>query len=542
MSQQLVVALAQINFLVGDIPGNTQKIIDTSNQLAKQGGVDMVLFSELSLTGYPPEDLLLRPSLKRRIDEALSRLKSEVTDVAMVVGYPAEFDGELRNMAAVIHNGEVVIEYAKQHLPNNRVFDELRYFEPHSNDGVFEFKGHKLGLQICQDIWEVEPTARQAQQNVKAILVPNASPYHMGKTTERTDEISARAKSANAPVIYVNQVGAQDELVFDGGSQVVDANGELAYLAPHHEEGVYLVTIELDSGRVAPHQASAAEPSIEKAVYDSLVMGVRDYINKNGFKGVIFGLSGGVDSALTAAVAVDALGKDRVECVMMPFRYTSSISVEDAALEAEALGIKHSVISIEPTYEAFMSQLSDEFAGTEPDATEENLQARCRGVMLMAISNKKGLLVLTTSNKSETAVGYSTLYGDMAGGFCVLKDIPKTLVYRLCRYRNEISPVIPERVITRPPSAELRPDQTDQDSLPDYDQLDAIIEMYVEHDYSAEMIIAKGYNEADVLRVIRLIDINEYKRRQAPIGPRITQRGFGRDRRYPITSGWKAGV
>ncbi|NRP26664.1 Glutamine-dependent NAD(+) synthetase [Marinobacterium sp. xm-a-127] len=542
MSQQLVVALAQINFLVGDIPGNTQKMIDAAMDAASQGDTDIIVFSELSITGYPPEDLLLRPSLKRRVDEALNRLKTEVRGIALLVGYPAEKEGELRNMAAIIEDGEVLIEYAKQHLPNYRVFDEDRYFEPHTNDGVFEYKGHTLGLQICADIWEKEPTQRQAEAGVKAILVPNASPYHMGKTNERTEVLQDRATTSNAPIVYVNQVGAQDELVFDGGSQVVDSKGQLAYMAPHHEEGVYKVSIDLESGAVEPLQPSTPEADRYSMVYQTLVMGVRDYVNKNGFKGVVFGLSGGIDSALTAAVAVDALGPDRVECVMMPFKYTSSISVEDAALEAEALGIRHSVISIEPMYEAFMQELAGEFAGTEVDATEENLQARCRGVLLMAISNKKGYLVLTTSNKSETAVGYSTLYGDMAGGFCVLKDIPKTLVYELSRYRNTISPVIPERVITRPPSAELRPDQTDQDSLPDYDQLDAIIEMYVEHDYSAEMIIAEGYNEADVLRVIRLIDINEYKRRQAPIGTRITNRGFGRDRRYPITSGWKAGV
>lgn len=542
MSHKLVVALAQINFLVGDIPGNTQKMIDAAQRSVEQGDTDFIVFSELAITGYPPEDLLLRPSLKRRVDESLARLKAEVRGIAMVVGYPAMFEDELRNMAAVIHDGEILTQYAKQHLPNYRVFDEDRYFEPHSNDGVFEFKGCKLGLQICADIWETGPTERQAAAGVKTILIPNASPFHMGKTQERTQVLQSRARVARCPIVYVNQVGGQDELVFDGGSQVVNAEGELSYMAPHFEEGLFTVSIDTDSGVVEPLQPSTPEGDMHQMVYQTLVMGVRDYVNKNGFKGVVLGLSGGIDSALTAAVAVDALGPDRVECVMMPFKYTSSISVEDAALEADALGVRHSVISIEPMYDTFMQQLSSEFAGTEVDATEENLQARCRGVLLMAISNKKGALVLTTSNKSETAVGYSTLYGDMAGGFCVLKDIPKTLVYALSRYRNTLSQVIPERVITRPPSAELRPDQTDQDSLPDYDQLDAIIEMYVEHDFSAEMIIAEGFNEADVLRIIRLIDINEYKRRQAPIGTRVTNRGFGRDRRYPITSGWKAGV
>ena len=542
MNHSLVVALAQMNFVVGDIPGNTRKMIDVANDLAAKGDTDIVVFSELSVTGYPPEDLLLRPSLQQRVDEALNQLRSEVRGVAMVIGYPSVKEGELRNMAAVISDGDYLIEYAKQHLPNYRVFDEDRYFEPHTNDGVFDFKGVTLGLQICADIWESEPTQKQAQAGVKAILVPNASPYHIGKTNERTDALSDRALLASAPIVYVNQVGGQDELVFDGGSQVVDASGQLAYMAPHHQEGVYTVSIDLESGFVQPLQPSTPEGDHYSMVYQTLVMGVRDYVNKNGFKGVVLGLSGGIDSALTAAVAVDALGPDRVECVMMPFKYTSSISVEDAALEADALGVRHSVISIEPMYDAFIQGLAGEFAGTDVDATEENLQARCRGVVLMAISNKKGYLVLTTSNKSETAVGYSTLYGDMAGGFCVLKDIPKTLVYELSNYRNTLSPVIPERVITRPPSAELRPDQTDQDSLPDYDQLDAIIEMYVEHDASAEMIIAQGYETTDVLRVIRLIDINEYKRRQAPIGTRVTNRGFGRDRRYPITSAWKPGI
>ena len=542
MSQKLVVALAQINFLVGDIPSNTQRVIDCANSVAAEAGCDLVLFSELALTGYPPEDLLLRPSLARRIDEALARIRAEVRGVAVVVGYPKEQGGKLRNMAGVIVDGQLVYEYAKQYLPNYQVFDEKRYFEPASETGIFELNSHKIGLAICEDVWHPEPIVAMKEAGARAILSLNASPFHKGKTSERTQLMAEHARLAERPIVYVNQVGAQDELVFDGGSQVLDAEGELAFMGAHYEEATYRVEIDLESGEVTPLQPSIPEPAYEASIYQALVMGVRDYINKNGFKGVVFGLSGGIDSALTAAVAVDALGPDRVECVMMPFTYTSSMSIEDAALEAEALGIRHSVISIESMYESFMQQLEGEFEGLPLDATEENLQARCRGVLLMAISNKKGYLVLTTSNKSETAVGYSTLYGDMAGGFCVLKDIPKTLVYRLSRYRNTLSPVIPERVIERPPSAELRPDQTDQDSLPDYDELDAILELYIEKDMSARAIIDKGYSEETVLRVVRLVDINEYKRRQAPIGTRITQRGFGRDRRYPITSGWKAGV
>ncbi len=542
MSQKLVVALAQINFHVGDIPGNTRKVIAEAKRLAAMGTVDLVLFSELALTGYPPEDLLLRPSLKTRIDQAIADICEQVSGITLIVGYPKVSEGYLRNMAGVIQNGQLIYEYAKRHLPNYLVFDEDRYFEAGSEPGVFELNGHKLGIAICEDIWEKDVAADLAKSGVKSVFTLNASPFHKGKTLERTEVVKATALTVQAPVVYVNQVGAQDELVFDGGSQVVDAHGKLQFMGAHYEEETYLVDIHLDSGLIEEHQHSIPEADYLSSIYQALVMGVRDYINKNGFRGVVFGLSGGIDSALTAAIAVDALGADRVECVMMPFKYTSSISIEDAALEAEALGIRHSVISIEPIYESFMAQLNDEFEGLAADTTEENLQARCRGVLLMAISNKKGYLVLTTSNKSETAVGYSTLYGDMAGGFCALKDVPKTLVYQLSRYRNTISPVIPERVIERPPSAELRPDQTDQDSLPDYDELDAILELYIEKDWSAEAIIAKGYSEENVLRVIRLVDINEYKRRQAPIGPRITQRGFGRDRRYPITSGWKAGV
>ncbi len=542
MSTPIRVLMAQLNLLVGDIPGNTGRIIETALEARDRHQADLVLFPELALSGYPPEDLLLRPSLELRIEQALERIKQDVSGITLVVGYPRYRDGALYNMAGVIRDGELICEYAKQCLPNYQVFDEQRYFVAGNQPCVFEHQGTRIGLSICEDIWHSAPTAQLAEAGVDLVLSLNASPYHIGKATQRAEVVAQRAQQVGAPVVYLNQTGAQDELVFDGNSLLISAQGETLFRGAHCDEGLYLASFDPASGMLTSGQNSIDEPTADASVYQALVMGVRDYVNKNGFKGVVLGLSGGIDSALTVAVAVDALGADRVEAVMMPFRYTSSMSLEDAEAEASALGIAYDVISIEPLYESFMQQLQGQLAGYAPDTTEENLQARCRGVLLMAISNKKGYLVLTTGNKSEMAVGYSTLYGDMAGGFDVLKDIPKTLVYQLSRYRNTVSPVIPQRVIDRPPSAELAPDQTDQDSLPDYDVLDRILELYVERDYSAQAIIDEGFEPADVNRVLRLVDINEYKRRQAPIGPRVTQRGFGRDRRYPITSGWKAGI
>lgn len=542
MSTPIRVLMAQLNLLVGDIPGNTGRIIETALEARDRHQADLVLFPELALSGYPPEDLLLRPSLELRIEQALERIKQEVSGVTLVLGYPRYRDGALYNMAGIIRDGELICEYAKQCLPNYQVFDEQRYFVAGDQPCVFEHQGVRIGLSICEDIWHSAPTEQLADAGVDLVLSLNASPYHIGKATQRAEVVAQRARQVGAPVVYLNQTGAQDELVFDGNSLLLSAEGETLFRGAHCDEGLYLASFDPESGTLTSEQPSIEEPTADASVYQALVMGVRDYVNKNGFKGVVLGLSGGIDSALSVAVAVDALGADRVEAVMMPFRYTSSMSVEDAEAEARALGIAYDVISIEPLYDSFMQQLQGQLAGYAPDTTEENLQARCRGVLLMAISNKKGYLVLTTGNKSEMAVGYSTLYGDMAGGFDVLKDIPKTLVYQLSRYRNTLSPVIPQRVIDRPPSAELAPDQTDQDSLPDYDVLDRILELYVERDYSAQAIIDEGFEPADVNRVLRLVDINEYKRRQAPIGPRVTQRGFGRDRRYPITSGWKAGI
>ncbi|RLA45371.1 MAG: NAD+ synthase [Gammaproteobacteria bacterium] len=539
----LNILMAQMNTFVGDFEGNTEKVIQVIKRAEQERDVPVVIFPELTLCGYPPEDLLLRPSIELRVSQALKKICDQLTGPAYaVVGYPLREGGSLYNVVGVIHRGEVIAEYHKQCLPNYQVFDEKRYFDVGDKPCVVDIAGVRVGLSICEDIWEEGPTAQTVAAGAELLLNINSSPYHRGKRDERWDIVAERARQANMPIVYVNQVGGQDELVFDGGSFAVAADGTVAAAAPNFEEGEYALQLEFGSGPVKISGLQVLPPLDEiEATWRALVLGVRDYVNKNRFGGVVLGLSGGIDSALTLAVAVEALGPERVEAVMMPFRYTLQMSVEDAAEQSHLLGVKHKVISIEPLYEAFMASLQEEFVGTRPDTTEENLQARCRGVLLMSISNKKGSLVLTTGNKSEMAVGYSTLYGDMAGGFDVLKDVPKTLVFDLCRYRNTLGPCIPQRVIDRPPSAELAPDQKDEDSLPPYDVLDRILELYVEEDYSAEAIIATGMDREQVHRVLRLVDLNEYKRRQAPIGVRITRRGFGRDRRYPITSGWSIG-
>ncbi|MEH6636831.1 MAG: NAD+ synthase [Halioglobus sp.] len=539
----LNVLMAQMNTLVGDFEGNTEKVIQVIQRAEQQRDVPVVVFPELTLSGYPPEDLLLRPSIAVRVSQSLEKICAAMTGSAYaVVGYPLREDGKLYNVAGVLHRGQVIAQYRKQCLPNYQVFDEKRYFSSGSEACVVNIAGVPVGLSVCEDIWEDGPTAQVAAAGAKLLLNLNSSPYHRGKRGERWALVAERARKCGLPIVYVNQVGGQDELVFDGGSFVVAADGTLAAAAPNFEESDYWVQLDFGTG---PAQVSGLKvfPPLDElaATWRALVVGVRDYVNKNRFGGVVMGLSGGIDSALTLAIAVEALGAERVEAIMMPFRYTSQMSVEDAAEQSDTQGVNHKVISIESIYESFMASLQDEFAGMAPDTTEENLQARCRGVLLMSISNKKGLLVLTTGNKSEMAVGYSTLYGDMAGGFDVLKDVPKTLVFDLCRYRNTLGPCIPQRVIDRPPSAELAPDQKDEDSLPPYDVLDRILELYVEEDYSAEAIIASGMDREQVNRVLRLVDLNEYKRRQAPIGVRITRRGFGRDRRYPITSGWSIG-
>ncbi|WP_288132570.1 NAD+ synthase [Microbulbifer sp.] len=539
----LQLVLAQINLLVGDIPGNTDQVVEVARRAHREHGADLVLFPELTLSGYPPEDLLLRPSMQKRIDAALKQLKQAELPCAVLIGYPRVVAGTVLNMAGLIQDGELVAEYAKQKLPNYQVFDELRYFVPGEQACVVEIQGIPTAITICEDIWHPEPVAQAERAGAKLMLNLNASPFHRGKAQERLKLLAGQAKMGKMPIVYVNSVGGQDELVFDGGSFAVDADGELRARAPEFVESLLPVTVSADgNGKVSLKPGNDAKPLDGLAsVYQALVLGVRDYVNKNGFNGVVLGLSGGIDSALTLAIAVDALGPDRVEAVMMPFRYTSDLSKNDAADQAHRLGIHYRVISIEGIFDASMRALASEFAGSERDTTEENLQARARGMLLMAISNKKGAMVLTTGNKSELAVGYATLYGDMVGGYNALKDVPKILVYELARYRNTVSEVIPETVITREPSAELAPDQVDSDSLPPYEVLDEILRLYIDLDLSAADIIAKGFDEATVMRVVRLVDRNEYKRRQAAVGVRISERGFGRDRRYPITNGWKAG-
>ena len=540
MSATLNMVMAQLNLVVGDIDGNTSQVIEAAEQARDQLGADIIVFPELTLCGYPPEDLLLRPSLLLRLEQAMSRLQV-VKGIDLVIGAPLMGAHGLENQALVMRDGQVVARYAKQHLPNYQVFDEKRYFVSGRETCIYECKGVKIALLVCEDLWYKGPVRRAKEAGADMVISLNASPFHKDKQSLRHDIVRDRCLEAEMPILYVNMMGGQDELVFDGGSFVMNSNGELAGRAGYFTEELFSVQFDKSSNSFV--QTEVAEiPELCSRVYDALVTGVRDYVNKNGFKGIVLGLSGGIDSALTLAIATDALGKDRVQAVMMPYRYTSNMSLEDAEEEANILGVEYKVLPIEPMFNAFMETLSGEFAGTARDTTEENLQSRCRGVMLMAISNKKGYLVLTTGNKSEMAVGYATLYGDMAGGFDVLKDVPKTLVFKLSEYRNTRGYVIPQRVIDRPPSAELAPDQVDEDSLPPYDVLDTILELYIEKDQSAEAIIEKGFDREDVYRVLRLVDINEYKRRQAPVGVRITPRGFGRDRRYPITNGWCPGV
>ncbi|WP_178861591.1 NAD+ synthase [Thiomicrorhabdus cannonii] len=538
MSENVVVVMAQINPVVGDISGNVQLVIDASKQARTQQQADIVVFPELTLTGYPPEDLLLREGLYPQINAALTRICESVRDVVVVVGYPMMDElGERFNMAAWIENGQIQASYIKQHLPNYSVFDEQRYFAPGKQPCVVEHKGIRFGVLICEDIWKVSPAVQAKEAGAEVILNLNASPFSQEKHQDRLDVVKHRVDEAGCAVIYVNQVGGQDELVFDGGSFVMDCHGQVQVQAPEFSDALTPVVLHKTADGVtvqAGQQANLFEA--EARVYEALKTGLRDYVQKNGFPGVILGLSGGIDSALTLAIAADALGADKVEAVMMPFRYTAAISQEDAAEQAKCMGVKYSVMPIEPMYAAFEAALAAAFAGREADLTEENLQARIRGTLLMALSNKTGKMVVATSNKSEVAVGYSTLYGDMVGGFSPLKDVPKTLVYRLANYRNSLGAVIPERVITRPPSAELRPDQVDQDSLPEYDVLDAIIKAYVKDDKTPQQIAAMGIDETEVRRVIRMIDRSEYKRRQAAPGIKITHRAFGRDRRYPITS------
>lgn len=538
---QIKVALAQLEFYVGDIPGNADKVIASAQEALDQGA-DVVVYPELTLTGYPPEDLLLRPSLKTRVEKALKTICDANLPIYLIVGFPKQEDGKLYNKAAVIHNGKILAEYAKQHLPNYQVFDEKRYFTPGKDNCLVEINGISCAVTICEDIWFDGPSRRATEAGAKVMFNINGSPYHLDRDGQRRERVSMMASKYELAIVYVNHNCGQDELVFDGGSMVADVNG-IQHNSPTYQPVLETVSLEQQSsgvvsvvnGRPLPQR-----PRME-SLYQALVMGLRSYVDRNGFKGVLLGLSGGIDSGLSLAIAVDALGKDRVMAVMMPFEYTSKMSQDDAREEAEALGVEYEVLPISTIYQASMTTLAPLFEGLPVDTTEQNLQARIRGLLLMALSNKTGRMLLTTGNKSEMAVGYATLYGDMCGGYNALKDVPKMLVFELSRYRNTLSPVIPQRVIDRPPSAELAPDQKDEDALPPYPILDQIIERYVEHDESAEDIVAAGFDRDTVYRIVRLIDINEYKRRQAPEGVRVTPRGFGRDRRYPITNGWKPG-
>ncbi len=536
------IMLAQANPLVGDIHGNTEMALGYIRQaMAEQ--LDVLVFPELFLCGYPPEDLLLRPSLKRRIDRALHQLQGAIQgSLHVIMGYPAITDRGCINAAGVLTSAGLQLLYAKQMLPNYRVFDEKRYFVEGKRAEVVDIGGFRIGLTICEDLWHPGPVQDCKDAGAELVININASPWHTRKYQMRREVLSQRAREVQLPILYLNMVGGQDELVFDGGSMAVNAAGDLVAQTASFMTATPVLEIQRREGGAEILPGSFAEvPDLPQSLYQALVTSVHDYVEKNGFKGVILGLSGGIDSALTLAIAVDALGPERVEAVMLPYRFTSDLSQTAAADQACRMSVNYRSISIELMVETFLQGLSEEFSGLPADKTEENIQARCRGVVLMSISNKKGYLVLTTGNKSELAVGYATLYGDMAGGFDVLKDVSKTRVYQLSRYRNEVSPVIPEAVIERAPSAELAPGQVDQDSLPPYDILDRILELYIEQDCSAHDIIEQGFDAAIVNRVLRMVDLNEYKRRQAPIGPRLTQRAFGRDRRYPITNGWKLG-
>lgn len=524
---------------MGDIKGNAEKIIHHAHLAAKQNA-QLIIFPELALTGYPPEDLLLRDDLYQQCEEALQKIQQETQGIDLLLGYPIKKRRKLFNAASLISQGKIVSTYFKQCLPNYSVFDEARYFTPGQVPFVIDYEGLPLGVLICEDLWHKQPTLNLVKRGAKLIVCMNASPFDLEKQEARSSLLKKRARQGKTPLLYVNCVGGQDELVFDGGSSSVTENGVITQRGAFFQEKLLPVELIYDQsmGKVEIQEADPAPTmSKEERIYRALLLGTRDYIKKNGFSGAIVGLSGGIDSALTLAIAVDALGADAVEAILMPSRYTASMSIEDALKQAETMNVKTSLISIDPIFEQFVSSLAVEFDQRRPDTTEQNLQARCRGTLLMAISNKKGKIVLATSNKSEMSVGYCTLYGDMAGGFSVLKDVSKTLVYKLARFRNRQKPVIPKRVLMREPSAELAFDQKDTDSLPPYSVLDQILRLYIEKDISVSGILKLGFQKEMVEKVVRMVDRNEYKRRQAAPGVRITSRAFGKDRRYPITSG-----
>lgn len=528
----LKVALVQTDNIIGNISANFKRIVKNVTEVKNSEKPDLIVFPELTLTGYPPEDLLYRQEFISKANNALYELASIAPEVGIVVGFP-EFDGKnLYNSAAVLSQGSVLAIYRKQKLPNYGVFDEQRYFVAGDKPCVFEFKGQFIGLSICEDVWHIDVVQATKNAGAEILLTINASPFHAGKARQREALIATHAKAVQIPIVYVNTIGGQDELVFDGASFVADSNGDIAFRAEEFIEQINIV--EFENGQLLKQALRPISTNIE-SIYKALVRGIQDYVRKNGFKGAILGLSGGIDSALVLALAVDALGAENVEAISLPSKYTLEMSNDDAKLQAQILNVKYHCIPIEPAVNAFTQMLVDTFTGIPHDTTEENIQARCRGVVLMAISNKQGKLLLTTGNKSEISVGYATLYGDMAGGFAPIKDVPKLLVYELAYYRNTRSPVIPDRVLTRAPSAELSPNQRDSDSLPAYEILDPILQRYIEQDQSAAEIVAAGFSQEEVLRVISLVNRSEYKRRQSPPCIRISERAFGRDRRYPIT-------
>jgi len=539
MNEKISIVLAQIDLIVGDISGNTTRILEYCERVKVESDADLIIFPELSISGYPPEDLLLHSGLKRRIAEAMELIRQNVRGIAVLVGFPEYTQDHIFNSCAVYDNGKELIRYRKHALPNYSVFDEKRYFTPGNETAVFELQGIKIGINICEDIWYSKPARLSKLAGAELIIVINGSPYQKDGQNIRESTIKRRISEVKIPIVYLNLVGGQDELIFDGASFVMNEKGDVIYRAPAFEETIACIEFERIKKTIVPI-SNSIEPKLEEieSIYKALVKGTRDYISKHNFPGVVLGLSGGIDSALTLAIACDAIGSDNVRAVMMPFRYTSKMSLEDAQLQSSILNIQYDILPIETLYDAANNLLLPIFDGAKVDATEENIQSRARCILLMAISNKTGLMLLTTGNKSEMAVGYATLYGDMAGGFAPIKDCTKTMVKKLAEYRNTLNEVIPQRVIDREPSAELRENQQDSDSLPPYDLLDPILEAFVEEDLSVLEIVERGYDKTLVTRILEMVKRNEYKRRQAPPGIRISNRAFGRDWRYPITSGY----
>jgi NAD+ synthase (glutamine-hydrolysing) len=538
VSDNLRIAVAQFNAVVGDTDGNAERMLEWCRRARDELAADLIVFPELAVCGYPPEDLLFHRGFQRDVAAAMERLCAGVAGIGAIVGYPEYEAGSIHNSAAFIADGRIAANYRKACLPNYGVFDEKRYFQPGTEACVVDVKGVRLAITICEDVWEPGPTRQARAAGASLMVTINGSPYDTGHPARRVATLRQRVLESGLGVVYANLVGGQDELVFDGASVALDSSGELVYRATSFGEALDVVEVT-PSGRLLPANIEPA-PGLVEGVYRALVLGTGDYVNKHRFPDIVLGLSGGIDSALTLAVAVDALGPERVRAVMMPSRYTSRMSLDDAEAMARGLGIRYDVVSIEPIFAGVQSALSEVFRDTKEDVAEENIQSRCRGIILMALSNKFGCMLLTTGNKSEMAVGYATLYGDMAGGFAPLKDCSKTLVYRLSEYRNGLSPAIPRRIIDRPPSAELRHDQKDTDSLPPYDVLDPILEAFIEEDCSVDEIVARGFDRETVGRVLGMVKRNEYKRRQAPPGIRISRRAFGRDWRYPITSRFQA--